>query len=196
MPLVAMLDGERVDATKHEVKDHSTAALTRQLAESRGLLGGHLRLYQIHSVTPESGVLENQEVLDELAQLKESGLKIGLSSSGPTQAETIRKAMGITANGRRLFDCVQATWNPLERSAEPALREAHKAGMGVIVKEALANGRLTTTPQRMASLKLAAPTGASMNSCTSTLLSACAPPLSTLSSGIGSTCASAPPTYR
>jgi aryl-alcohol dehydrogenase-like predicted oxidoreductase len=38
---------------------------------------------------------------------------------------------------------VQATWNLLERSAEPALERAHGAGMGVIVKEALANGRLT-----------------------------------------------------
>ena len=40
-------------------------------------------------------------------------------------------------------DAVQATWNLLEPSAGPALGEAHEAGMGVIVKEALANGRLT-----------------------------------------------------
>lgn len=41
------------------------------------------------------------------------------------------------------FDTVQATWNLLERSAGPALQRAHDAGSGVIVKEALANGRLT-----------------------------------------------------
>ena len=35
-----------------------------------------------------------------------------------------------------------------------------------------------------------------MNSCRSTLLSACAPPLSTFRNGTGSTCAFAPPTYR
>ena len=35
---------------------------------------------------------------------------------------------------------MQATWNLLERSAGAALAEAHAAGMGVIVKEALANG--------------------------------------------------------
>src|SRR5262249_49431813 len=40
------------------------------------------------------------------------------------------------------FDTVQATWNPLERSAEEALARAHDTGLGVIVKEALANGRL------------------------------------------------------
>src|SRR5579872_6707590 len=38
---------------------------------------------------------------------------------------------------------VQATWNLLERSAGAALAEAKACGWGVIVKEALANGRLT-----------------------------------------------------
>jgi aryl-alcohol dehydrogenase-like predicted oxidoreductase len=42
-----------------------------------------------------------------------------------------------------VFDSVQATWNLLERGAESALEEAHGAGMRVIVKEALANGRLS-----------------------------------------------------
>ena len=38
---------------------------------------------------------------------------------------------------------VQATWNLLEPSAGPALAEAHAAGLRVVVKEAVANGRLT-----------------------------------------------------
>ena len=38
---------------------------------------------------------------------------------------------------------MQATWNLLDRSAGPALEAAHAAGLGVIIKEALANGRLT-----------------------------------------------------
>jgi aryl-alcohol dehydrogenase-like predicted oxidoreductase len=49
----------------------------------------------------------------------------------------------VAVAGDRLFDCVQATWNLLEPSAGPALAEAKAAGLGVIVKEALANGRLT-----------------------------------------------------
>ena len=48
----------------------------------------------------------------------------------------------MDAGGRRVFACVQATWNLLERAAEPALRDASAAGLGVIVKEAVANGRL------------------------------------------------------
>jgi aryl-alcohol dehydrogenase-like predicted oxidoreductase len=135
--------GWRVDATRHEVKDHSLSMLRRQMAESRELLGAHLKLYQIHSATLESGVLENRDVLEELARLRDGGLHIGLTLSGPNQAEVLRGAMDVTIGGWRLFDCVQATWNLLEPSAGPALQAAHEIGMGVIVKEALANGRLT-----------------------------------------------------
>lgn len=130
--------GWRVDADPAEVKDLSAATLRRQLAESRALLGQHLRLYQIHSATLESGVLEDREVIEELSGLREEGLAIGVSVTGPQQAETIRRALDVGS-----FDTVQATWNLLERSAGPALKEAHTAGLGVIVKEVLANGRLT-----------------------------------------------------
>jgi aryl-alcohol dehydrogenase-like predicted oxidoreductase len=128
----------RVDAERHEVKDLSLATLRRQLAESRALLGTDLRLFQIHSATLESGVLEDRAVLDELRRLRETGLAIGLTVTGARQAETIWRALEIP-----VFDTVQATWNLLERSAGPALAEGHRAGLGVIVKEALANGRLT-----------------------------------------------------
>jgi len=130
--------GWRVDADVHEVKALSLATLRRQLTESLELLGPHLRLYQIHSATLESGVLDDREVLDELAGLRETGLEIGLTVTGPSQRETIERALEVGG-----FDTVQATWNLLERSASPALAAARAAGLGVIVKEALANGRLT-----------------------------------------------------
>jgi aryl-alcohol dehydrogenase-like predicted oxidoreductase len=50
-------------------------------------------------------------------------------------------------DGVRLFDAVQATWNLLEPSSGPALNAAHRAGLAVIIKEALANGRLTERNQ-------------------------------------------------
>lgn len=130
--------GWRVDAEVHEVKDLSVETLRRQIAESRALLDDHLRLYQIHSATLESGVLDDHAVLEELGRLRESGLAIGFTTSGPRQRETIERALDIG-----IFDTVQATWNLLERSAGPALAAAHAAGLGVLVKEALANGRLT-----------------------------------------------------
>jgi aryl-alcohol dehydrogenase-like predicted oxidoreductase len=130
----------RLDATVQEVKDLSVDNLRRQLAESRALLGDHLRLYQIHSATLESGVLEDYAVRAELQRIKEAGLMVGLTVTGPGQAETIERALALG-----LFDTVQATWNLLERSATRALERAHETGMGVIVKEAFGNGRLTAS---------------------------------------------------
>ena len=57
----------RADADVHEVKNHSLATLRRQIGESRQRLGEYLDLYQIHSVTPESDVLDDTAVLNELA---------------------------------------------------------------------------------------------------------------------------------
>jgi aryl-alcohol dehydrogenase-like predicted oxidoreductase len=133
----------QINAAAHEVKEHSLEVLQRQIAESRDRLDSALGLYQIHSATLESGVLENRPVLDRLGELKEGGLRIGLSVSGPQQSAVIRKALKVEVDGRRLFNTVQATWNLLEQSAGAALAAAHEAGMGIIVKEALANGRLT-----------------------------------------------------
>jgi aryl-alcohol dehydrogenase-like predicted oxidoreductase len=135
--------GWRIAADIHEVKELSRATLDRQIAESRGLLGSHLALYQIHSATLESGVLDDRQVLSALAQLRANGLVIGLTVSGPTQGDTIRHALRVEVDGRNLFQVVQATWNLLEVSAGEALAEAKARGWGIIVKEALANGRLT-----------------------------------------------------
>lgn len=132
----------RVDAVKHEVKEHSLAVLQRQWQESREALGNHLRLYQIHSATLDSGVLTNRQVLSELARLKSEGVAIGLTSSGVDQVEVLRRALTLRVDGRPLFDCFQSTWNLLEPSAGSELAAARLEGLGVIVKEALANGRL------------------------------------------------------
>jgi aryl-alcohol dehydrogenase-like predicted oxidoreductase len=162
--------GWRTDAATHEVKEHSLAVLQRQWAESQSELAPYLGLYQIHSATIESGVLERSEVLNALARLKTAGLAIGLSVSGPGQAEVIRRALAVHVQGARLFDAVQATWNLLEPSAGPALAAAHAAGLGVIVKEALANGRLTSrnstptfAPQRAALEREAARLGCTLD---------------------------------
>jgi aryl-alcohol dehydrogenase-like predicted oxidoreductase len=144
----------RMDAKVHEVKDHSLAALRRQFGQSLTLLGDHLDLYQVHSATLDSGVLEDRAVLAELGRLAESGVVVGLSASGPGQAATIRRALEVTAGGAAPFACVQATWNLLEPSAGPALAEASAAGWGVIVKEAVANGRLTPHGQGQAAAVL------------------------------------------
>ena len=133
----------RLDARVQEVKELTAENLRRQFEESRGFLNDHLRLYQIHSATLESGVLEDQEVLTELRRNKAGGLAIGLTVTGSRQAATIDRALTLD-----LFDTVQATWNGIERSATEALERAHARGTGVIVKEALANGRLAATGEQ------------------------------------------------
>ena len=129
-------------AKEHEIKDHSLAALERQIVESQAILGRHLSLYQVHSATLESGILDDTRVLARLGALRDGGLPIGLSVSGARQRETVERALAVRVDGRPLFSAVQATWNLLERAVEPALRAAKAAGLRVLVKEPLANGRL------------------------------------------------------
>ncbi|MEL6185849.1 MAG: aldo/keto reductase [Myxococcota bacterium] len=131
------------DVEVHEEKDHSLANLERQWELSRAQLWEYLDVYQIHSATLESGVLEDGEVLSALAGLRrDRGLRIGLSVSGPRQADVLRRALEARRDGQPLFQVVQATLNLLERSVAPALAEAKEAGLTVVVKEGLSNGRL------------------------------------------------------
>lgn len=131
------------EAAQHEVKDHSFETYERQRAETAELLGDRLDLYQIHSVTADSPALTDQKLHAKLAEAAAEGVTIGFSTSGPGQAEVIRAAMAVTVNGEPLFRTVQSTYNLLETSAAPALAAAHDAGLTVIVKEGMANGRLT-----------------------------------------------------
>lgn len=133
----------QVNAHVHEVKEHSIDVLQKQWQESKTHLAAHLKLYQIHSATIESGVLDNSNVLNTLASIKENNVAIGLSLSGTKQTETLEKAVSIEIDGIRLFDAVQATWNLLETSAGKVLLQARETGMGISIKESVANGRLT-----------------------------------------------------
>jgi aryl-alcohol dehydrogenase-like predicted oxidoreductase len=133
----------RTDADVHEVKDHSLAAFRRQLAETREQLGDRLAVYHVHSATLETGVLEDVALHRALAELRDEDVRVGVSTSGPDQAAAVRRALAVTVDGRPLFTSIQATWNLLETSVADALADAHAAGAQVIVKEAVANGRLT-----------------------------------------------------
>ncbi|MHA5047445.1 aldo/keto reductase [Streptomyces sp. SD15] len=149
----------RPDAEAHEIKDHSLAAYERQRAESAELLGDRLDLYQIHSVTPDSPALTDKELHAKLAEAAAQGLSIGFSTSGPAQADAIRAALAVTVEGAPLFRTVQSTYNVLETSAAPALAEAHDAGLTVIVKEGMANGRLAAAHAPEAVTAIAEETG-------------------------------------
>lgn len=149
----------RVDAEDHEIKNHGLATYERQRAETRDLLGDRLDLYQIHSVTADSPALTDKDLHARLAEQAADGVTVGLSTSGPGQADAIRAALAVTVDGEPLFRTVQATYNVLETSAGPALSEAHDAGLTVIVKEGMANGRLAGTDAPAVVREIAAEAG-------------------------------------
>jgi aryl-alcohol dehydrogenase-like predicted oxidoreductase len=96
----------------------------------------------VHSATLDTGALDDAELHRALADLREHGIRVGISTSGPRQAVAIRRALEVAVDGEPLFTSFETTWNVLEPSAGPALAEAADAGARVIVKEPVANGRL------------------------------------------------------
>lgn len=132
----------KIDTDVHERKDHSAAFLKQQWVETRLNLGKNIDLYQIHSVTPESNVLNDRSVLNELQNIKKSGIEIGISTSGPSQVETIKKLLEIN-KVENLFTFIQCTINILEQSCQQILIEASESKINIIAKEIFANGRLS-----------------------------------------------------
>jgi aryl-alcohol dehydrogenase-like predicted oxidoreductase len=133
----------QVQAEQHEVKEHSHANFERQWPQTQALLGPWLKVYLVHSVTPDSPLLQGRALLERLARLREQGVTPGLSLSGPQQGAVLERALALEVDGQPIFGAVQSTYNLLEPSAGPALAAAHAAGWKVVIKEALANGRLT-----------------------------------------------------
>ena len=154
--------GWRLDADTHEVKDHSLAAFLQQRDETLALLGDQLRVYHVHSATLETGVLDDAPLHRALAGLRERGVAVGISTSGPEQVTAVRRALEVRVDGRPLFTSIQSTWNVLETSVAPALAEAVEAGARVLVKEGVANGRLAPGGQDSAGARRVAELAASL----------------------------------
>lgn len=154
--------GWRLDADTHEVKDHSLAAFLQQRDETLALLGDRLRVYHVHSATLETGVLDDARLHRSLAGLRERGVAVGISTSGPQQATAVRRALEVSVDGQPLFTSIQSTWNVLETSVAPALAEAVDAGARVLVKEGVANGRLAPGGQDSAGARRVAELAASL----------------------------------
>ncbi|MFJ4038580.1 aldo/keto reductase [Microbacterium sp. NPDC090007] len=129
----------RMDAEVHERKDHSAAMFDRQWPETLDALSTVPDLYLVHSVTPDSPVLADAEVMARLRALGERGVTVGLSTSGPHQGEVVRAAIALADSP---FGAVQATWNLRESTVGDALAAARDAGWTVVLKEVLANGEL------------------------------------------------------
>ncbi|QDO93562.1 aldo/keto reductase [Formosa sediminum] len=127
---------------KHEIKEHSLSKLLEQWQVSKVLLP-ELKIYQVHSATLDSGIFTNTAVLHELHRIKkETNLQIGISTSGAHQVDIIKKALEIQINNEPLFTSFQVTYNVFEQSAFKILKQLLSENKTVIIKEALANGRV------------------------------------------------------
>ena len=130
------------NAKQHEIKEHTLDNLNRQWECSKILLP-YLKVYQIHSATLETGVLENEAILGRLHQLKkENGLIIGLTTTGANQVEVLEKSLMIKVAGEKLFQSFQCTFNILDQSIFSLKDKLYNIEGPFIIKEAMANGRL------------------------------------------------------
>lgn len=136
----------RVETEVHEVKEHSVERLRTQWSETAKLLDDRVDLYQVHSLTTDSPLFDDLALQYELARLRDSGVRLGFSTSGAAQDEVVERAWELELGGRQLFSAVQSTWNTLEPSVSRVLTEVHHGGWQVLVKESLANGRLAVRP--------------------------------------------------
>jgi len=129
-------------AAIHEIKDHSLNKLIEQWEKSKELMP-NLSTLQVHSATFESGILKDPSILKRLAELKsEYNLHIGITTSGHDQVEVLKYAMDIYAEEIPLFDIFQVTYNILDQSLVQILDEFVQSRRRIVVKEAMANGRL------------------------------------------------------
>ena len=130
------------NAKVHEIKEHSLEKLNEQWDVSKRFLN-NLKVYQIHSATLETGVLKNKDILERLAFLKhEYQIEIGITTTGVNQSEVIKAALDVSVDGIQLFDAFQVTYNILDQSLISLSNELIQQNKKVIIKEALANGRL------------------------------------------------------
>ncbi len=130
------------NAAQHEYKEHSLKKLNEQWNRSQALLP-NLSTYQIHSATLDTGVLSNHEILHRLADLKnEHGFLIGLTTTGSNQNEVVNKALDVEIAGVQLFDVFQSTYNVFDQSLADVAELLFNQNKRLVIKEALANGRV------------------------------------------------------
>ncbi len=115
--------------------DFSTAAIRQSVEASlRRLRTDVLDLVFIHASRDDLRILDQTDVVATLMSLRDAGQVRGIGLSGYT-AEAFRAAL-------EWADAVMVEYHPGEESLALVIDEAHARGVAVIVKKALASGRL------------------------------------------------------
>lgn len=115
--------------------DFSAAATRASVERSLRRLGIEaLDAVLIHSSGDDLAILEREEVLPTLLDLKRAGRVRAVGMSSKTVAGGLRAVEGC--------DLVMVTYNLSQRQELPVIRAAHAAGKGVLIKKGLLSGHL------------------------------------------------------
>ena len=117
-----------------------SAAHTRRSVERslRRLETDRIELVLVHSDGNDLAILEQQEVYQTLAELKQEGKILGFGLSGKTVAGGL-KAL-------EQGDCAMVTYNLNEQGEQAVLDYAELHGKGILIKKALASGHACLAP--------------------------------------------------
>jgi len=117
--------------------DFSAEATRRSVERSlRRLRVDCLDCVLVHSDGNDTDIIEFSGALPALAKLKEKGLIRSFGISTKTVAGA-RLALP-------LVDVLMVTYNPADRSHDYLIDQAHKTGVGILIKKAFASGHLDT----------------------------------------------------
>ncbi|MGP1345995.1 MAG: aldo/keto reductase [Phycisphaerales bacterium] len=134
--VIATKAGEEFDAERGGSRfDFSSEGVTRSVHRSlERLRTDRLDIVLLHSDGRDEWILRESGGLEALVALRERGLvrAVGISSKTPEGAVL----------GARMCDVVMLTLNPRERGDEAGAQEAHRRGVGVMVKKALLSGHV------------------------------------------------------
>jgi aryl-alcohol dehydrogenase-like predicted oxidoreductase len=65
-----------------------------------------------------------------------------LTTTGKNQVDVIKKALTVLVNGEQVFDLFQVTYNFLDQSLQEISKDLISQNKKIVIKEALANGRI------------------------------------------------------
>lgn len=145
--------GERFESGRSS-HDFSEAATLRSVERSCArLCRATIDLVFVHSNGDDLAILQEGGVTRALRALRDRGVVRAIGFSGKT-VEGHRRAIDEG------YDALMVEYHPLDGSQRPALEEAADRGVGVVVKKALASGRVP--PSEAVPFALAAPAVASV----------------------------------
>jgi aryl-alcohol dehydrogenase-like predicted oxidoreductase len=132
---IATKVGERFEDGRSQY-DFSNEAIERSIAASlRALRTDRIDCLIVHAPREDAAVLRTTGVTNALRDLRERGVIRTMGFSGYTH-EAFRLAI---AEG---YDALMVEYHPLDTSHRPTLEQAAAAGVGVLIKKALASGRI------------------------------------------------------